>query len=83
MCVLPVELLRIWIHENTRVFGDRMINEGDRNFLQTLMLEKSIQHFGVKKELIFNAERLLFTDFMEGIDVDVRIYKQIEDLKKF
>jgi len=60
-----------------------MINEGDRNFLQTLMLEKSIQHFGVKKELIFNAERLLFTDFMEGIDVDVRIYKQIEDLKKF
>jgi dynein heavy chain len=81
--VLPVELLRIWIHENTRVFGDRMINEGDRNFLQTLMLEKSIQHFGVKKELIFNAERLLFTDFMEGIDVDVRIYRQIEDLKKF
>lgn len=81
--MLPVELLRIWIHENTRVFGDRMINEGDRNFLQTLMLEKSIQHFGVKKELIFNAERLLFTDFMEGIDVDVRIYKQIEDLKKF
>ncbi len=60
-----------------------MINEGDRNFLQTLMLEKSIQHFGVKKELIFNAERLLFTDFMEGIDVDVRIYRQIEDLKKF
>lgn len=81
--MLPVELLRIWIHENTRVFGDRMINEGDRNFLQTLMLEKSIQHFGVKKELIFNAERLLFTDFMEGIDVDVRIYRQIEDLKKF
>ena len=83
LCVLPVELLRIWIHENTRVFGDRMINDGDRNFLQTLMLEKSIQHFGVKKELIFNAERLLFTDFMDGIDVDVRVYKQIEDLKKF
>lgn len=65
------------------MFGDRMINDGDRNFLQTLMLEKSIQHFGVKKELIFNAERLLFTDFMDGIDVDVRVYKQIEDLKKF
>ncbi len=76
-------MLRIWIHENTRVFGDRMINDGDRNFLQTLMLEKSTQHFGVKKELIFNAERLLFTDFMEGIDVDVRIYRQVEDLKKF
>ena len=26
LCVMPVELLRIWIHENTRVFGDRMIN---------------------------------------------------------
>ena len=42
LCTQPVELLRIWIHENTRVFGDRMINDGDRNFLQTLMLEKSI-----------------------------------------
>lgn len=83
LCVLPVELLRIWIHENTRVFGDRMINDSDRSFLQNLMIEKSFQHFNINKELIYNAERLLFADFMDGIDVDVRVYRQVEDLKQF
>jgi len=29
-----------------------------------------------------NAERIIFTDFMDGIDVDTRIYKQQIDLKK-
>lgn len=30
-----------------------------------------------------NAERLIFGDFMDGIDVENRVYKQIEDLKAF
>jgi len=60
-----------------------MINDKDRNFISTLLVQKSVEHFSVKKELIFNVERLLFTDFMDGIDVDTRIYKQIDDLKKF
>ena len=83
LCAMPVELLRIWIHENTRVFGDRMINNQDRDFLQNLLLDKSNQHFALKKEVIYNAERILFTDFMDGIDAEVRIYRQCEDLKKF
>jgi len=34
----PENLLRIWIHENQRVFGDRMINESDKNVLLELLL---------------------------------------------
>jgi hypothetical protein len=30
-----------------------------------------------------NSERLIFGDFMDGIDVENRVYKQIEDLKGF
>jgi dynein heavy chain len=30
------QFLRIWVHENQRVFGDRMINDDDRNTLLDL-----------------------------------------------
>lgn len=77
----PPELLRMWYHENTRVIGDRLINNTDRNFLSGIMLEQVETKFKVTKDQLFNSDRIIFADFMDGIDVDVRIYKQIEDLK--
>lgn len=78
---MPVELLRLWFHENTRVIGDRLINNTDRKFLSGVMIEQCETKFKVAKDDLFNAERIIFADFMEGIDVDVRIYRQIEDLR--
>lgn len=37
----------------------------------------------MNKKEIMNSERLIFGDFMDGIDVENRVYKQIEDLKGF
>jgi len=79
----PVELLRIWFHENTRVIGDRLINNGDRQFLSGLMEEQILTKFKVDKEQLYNSERIIFADFLEGIDVETRIYRQVEDLKMF
>jgi len=79
----PTELLRLWYHENTRVIGDRLINNTDRKFLSTIMLEQIKTKFEVPEEQLFNSERIIFCDFLEGIDVETRIYKQIEDLKLF
>lgn len=31
------DLLRLWVHENMRVFGDRMINDDDRETLKKLL----------------------------------------------
>ena len=78
----PCELLRLWYHENTRVIGDRLINNTDRKFLSGVMIDQIETKFKVPKEELFNSERIIFCDFMEGIDVDTRIYKQQEDLKK-
>lgn len=80
---MPVELLRIWYHENTRVFGDRMINDGDRSFLSKLMVERAEHHFQLGHDDIYNVERILFCDFLDGMDVDPRIYKQATDLPRF
>ena len=30
----PVALMRLWIHENTRVFGDRLIEVKERKWLE-------------------------------------------------
>lgn len=39
--------------------------------------------FKVPQEMLFNSERIIFCDFLEGIDVETRTYKQIENLKLF
>jgi len=33
------DLLRLWVHENQRVFGDRMINEQDKDVLLELLMD--------------------------------------------
>ena len=35
-----VELVRLWIHENKRVFGDRMVSQADRDTLDRLLNEE-------------------------------------------
>jgi len=77
----PVHLVRMWIHENKRVFGDRLIDNKDRSFLDDMLLDRAQVKFALSKKEIFNAERLIFGDYMEGIDVETRIYKQIDDLR--
>jgi len=75
--------MRLWYHENTRVIGDRLIDNIDRNFLSNLMQDLIKSKFNITKEQMFNSERIIFADFLEGIDVETRIYRQIEDLKMF
>jgi dynein heavy chain len=79
----PVHVVRMWIHENKRVFGDRLIDNSDRDWLDNLLLQEGEKTFNLSKKQIFNAERLIFGDYMQGIDVDNRVYQQVENLKDF
>jgi dynein heavy chain len=71
----PVQLVRLWIHENKRVFGDRLIDDKDRSFLDDMLLDRAQVKFALAKKEIFNAERIIFGDFMDGIDVENRVYR--------
>lgn len=73
----------MWIHENNRVFGDRLINNIDRNWLENILTEECKTTFNLKKEEVFNSSRIIFGDYMQGIDVENRIYAQVENLKDF
>jgi len=71
----PVQLMRLWIHENTRVFGDRLIEVKERKWLEEQLVQRAQSKFAISGKEIFNVERLIFGDFYEGIDVDTRVYK--------
>lgn len=78
-----VHVIRLWLHENLRVFGDRLINNIDRDWFTNFCLDEATKTFNLEKDGIFNSERILYGDYMDGIDAEPRIYRQINDLKIF
>jgi dynein heavy chain, axonemal len=76
-------MVRMWIHENKRVFGDRLINRIDGDWLDSLLDEESEKTFNLTKKQIYTSQRLIFGDYMGGIDVENRIYCQVENLGDF
>jgi len=57
-------MVRMWIHENKRVFGDRLIDSIDRSWLDNLLVSESEKTFNLTKKEIFRSERLIFGDYM-------------------
>ena len=49
---LPV-VLRLWYHECCRVFEDRLVNEEDRGWFQTMLVSK-LTEFGVEEKDVIN-----------------------------
>lgn len=74
-----VSIVRLWYHENMRIFHDRLIDDPDRELLKE-MLVKKFGEFGLSKEEVLDQERILFVDFWHGRDVEPRNYVQIPDL---
>lgn len=73
------DLLKLWYHENMRVFHDRLTTSEDRVYLAN-MLSSFFKEFGFEKEEILNVERILFGDFTQNRDAEIKTYIQIDDL---
>ena len=69
-----VELIRLWIHENKRVFGDRMISQEDRDTLDGLLNDEAVNVFKLDKAVVYKTERIIFGDYLNGIDSENRPY---------
>jgi len=77
-----LDIIRLWIHENKRVFGDRMVSAEDKETLDDMLHEEALKVYNLEKEQIYVAERIIFGDYMFGIDSDNRPYNLIKDLSQ-
>jgi len=77
------QMVRLWIHEVSRVFYDRLINEEDRDWFKNLICELLGRHFNIRwtKEEIFINSSILFGDLLK-LDSPSHDYEEIKDLKK-
>ena len=75
-----VELLRLWYHEAVRVFGDRMVSDADKEVLDDIIYAEAQAGFQVEKDKILDRKRILFGDYMFGIEADNRPYQLVADL---
>uniref|UniRef100_A0A1I8P355 AAA+ ATPase domain-containing protein n=1 Tax=Stomoxys calcitrans TaxID=35570 RepID=A0A1I8P355_STOCA len=77
-----MQILRLFYHETTRVFHDRLINDEDKMLFKTIMSEVSLKHFN--KEVCREGEPpILYGDFMVfGRARAERIYEEIKDHAK-
>ena len=71
-------LLRLWYHENLRIFSDRLINDEDRTWFEELLKEKLKTNFEMEYSEVVPQEPIIYGDFMTQ-NIDVRPYREIVD----
>ncbi|XP_030047949.1 dynein axonemal heavy chain 6 [Microcaecilia unicolor] len=78
------QIFRLFCHECQRVFHDRLINNEDKKYFQTMLSEMASKHFGVQIDPeYFVTKPIIFGDFMKiGADKTDRIYEDLVDVEK-
>ncbi len=74
-------LLKLWFHENCRVFQDRLVNNEDRSWFDDMLKEKLKTVFDTEPSTVVPKDGLLYGDFMIA-NIDNKVYAEIEDPKK-
>jgi dynein heavy chain len=77
----PDIVIRCWCHEIQRVFGDRLTDKTDVQWMQTQIDGQLVDAFGKDPKTLFKSERLIFGSFMTS-EIDNRVYEEITDMKK-
>ncbi|CAM9370413.1 unnamed protein product, partial [Discosporangium mesarthrocarpum] len=80
-CNVKDKLLRLWCHEESRVFRDRLISEEDRRWFNTAIKDVLSEHLEVEWETTEFAD-LLFGDYLSR-EEKARLYRPVEDREKF
>eukprot|EP00744_Colponema_vietnamica_P001598 GILI01002635.1.p1 GENE.GILI01002635.1~~GILI01002635.1.p1 ORF type:complete len:2087 (-),score=720.86 GILI01002635.1:371-6598(-) len=79
----PEKVVRLWLHESERTYGDRLVTEDDVNKYKALAADftnKTFSKFNLKKYFAKdNPEPLIFCHFANGLQD--QIYDQVSSLE--
>nr|XP_019939373.1 PREDICTED: dynein heavy chain 6, axonemal [Paralichthys olivaceus] len=78
------QIFRLFCHECQRVFHDRLINNQDKTYFNTIISEMAGKYFSINLEpSYFVTQPIIFGDFIKvGVDKEDRLYEDLTDMNK-
>ncbi|KAM4603926.1 dynein axonemal heavy chain 6 [Polymixia lowei] len=78
------QIFRLFCHECQRVFHDRLINNQDKTYFNTIVSEMASKYFGLNLEpTYFVTKPIIFGDFIKvGAEKAERLYEDLTDMEK-
>jgi dynein heavy chain len=73
--------VRLWIHENSRVFQDRLVDDTDREWFSNLMRDVATRLFKIDWTVVNNVPKIMFGDYTEP-SAETKKYQQVVDLSR-
>jgi dynein heavy chain len=79
----PETFSKLWAHEISRVFCDRLINQEDTDWFIEQVMDNLSKNFKSSLELddLFGERKIMFADVLK-LDAPIRLYEEIKDLNK-
>ncbi|XP_019398323.1 PREDICTED: dynein heavy chain 17, axonemal [Crocodylus porosus] len=63
----PIDLVRLWLHEAERVYGDKLIDEKDQDSFGRVLVATCKKHFDELGETLLFAKPNIYCHFAQGI----------------
>ncbi|XP_039545600.1 dynein heavy chain 11, axonemal [Pimephales promelas] len=76
----PIDLVHLWLHESSRVYSDKLMEEKDVELFNKILLDTGKRYFEGIDESIFINQPLIYCHFAHGMG-EPR-YAQVTDLEK-
>lgn len=76
-------MARLWINESQRVFYDRLINNEDKKWFTTLVIDLISKNFRMNMDhaIVFGSDKIMFGDLLK-LDAPIRLFEEIKDKNK-
>ncbi|XP_045894232.1 dynein axonemal heavy chain 6-like [Micropterus dolomieu] len=78
------QIFRLFCHECQRVFHDRLINNQDKTYFNTIVSDMASKYFSINLETsYFVTQPIIFGDFIKvGAEKQDRVYEDLTDMDK-
>lgn len=63
----PNDLIQLWLHESSRVYGDKLIEEKDSHLFKKLLQDTAIKYFEGIEDNVLLKQPLIFCHFANGV----------------